>query len=343
MRTSQIDQLISRIKTKDPVLYEILRGLNLDSRDSGQAIVDSTQSQNDLGAALDALTTLFNNHKNRHVSGGADAFTSTDLLEALVKRIRSATADLTFGNINNGEVLLRSGSTIISGPALLDHNHTSIPGDGGVLTGDEHDSFSNYLGIATPATPAAGNCRIYAKTGNGHTILHLVDQDGTERQFQRDNLILVRNTSGGTLTKGTVADIYAATGQVPEVRKAQADNALRHAEGVLFETIANNGFGLLMFGGVIKNLDTSAFADGTQLYLSDTPGALSSTPGTFEQGIAIVIYSHATQGQLLIYMDTMLSAGAGPAGHWEPVTNGDPAFPEVMFDGNGDILMNFVP
>jgi hypothetical protein len=139
MRTTQIDSLISRVKTKDPVLYEILRNLNLDSRDSGQTIiqVEGTQGQVAVDltaieaaiaalqayvltlatqAALDALTALFNNHKDRHVSGGGDAFIATDLLDALVKRVRTATADLVFGTVNTGEFLKRSGLTIISAP-----------------------------------------------------------------------------------------------------------------------------------------------------------------------------------------------------------------------------------
>ena len=140
MRNTQIESLVSRIKTKDPILYEILRSLNLDSRDTHQsvAVVETTQEQvaidltvieaeiAALQAAillfatqvdLDALSTLFGNHKDRHVSGGLDAFVTTDLIDALVKRVRTVTADLVFGTVNDGEFLKRSGSTIISAAA----------------------------------------------------------------------------------------------------------------------------------------------------------------------------------------------------------------------------------
>ena len=54
------------------------------------------------------------NHEVRHVSGGADAFTTTDLLEALVKRVReSGGADLVLGAIADGQFLKRSGTGII--------------------------------------------------------------------------------------------------------------------------------------------------------------------------------------------------------------------------------------
>ena len=139
MRTTQIDSLISRIKTKDPVLYEILRNLNLDSRDTGQSSVTIQQTQEqqstDLSALeaaisalqsaistlasqadLNALAILVNNHKDRHVSGGGDSFSSVDLLDALVKRIRSVTADLTVGTIDDGNLLRRDGSSIVGVP-----------------------------------------------------------------------------------------------------------------------------------------------------------------------------------------------------------------------------------
>jgi hypothetical protein len=136
-RHAQIQQLISRIKSKDEVLYQILNGLNLDSRDNSQTTINISQGVDqavvDLSglqaaidalelaitnlatqAALDALTATFNNHKNRHTSGNADSFVAADVIDALVKRIRSITADLEIGTIVDGEFLKRVGTTIVS-------------------------------------------------------------------------------------------------------------------------------------------------------------------------------------------------------------------------------------
>jgi len=54
-------------------------------------------------------------HEAAHISGGGDAFTSTQLLEAIIKRIResSGPTDLTVGAVADGEFLKRSGATII--------------------------------------------------------------------------------------------------------------------------------------------------------------------------------------------------------------------------------------
>lgn len=67
-------------------------------------------------AALGAASTA---HKDTHKSGGSDALTSSDLMEAVVKRLRESggPTDLTLGAVADGEVLKRSGSTIVGGSA----------------------------------------------------------------------------------------------------------------------------------------------------------------------------------------------------------------------------------
>jgi hypothetical protein len=50
-------------------------------------------------------------------------------------------------------------------------------------------------------------------------------------------------------------------------------------------------------------------------------------------------------GQFLTYNATAnrLEYGSGTnIGRWEPLTNGDPLAPELLFDANGDVIMGFV-
>ena len=58
-------------------------------------------------------------HESTHVSGGSDAFLSTDLLEAIVKRIQTSTGPttLTVGAVADGDFLQRSGSSVIGNAA----------------------------------------------------------------------------------------------------------------------------------------------------------------------------------------------------------------------------------
>lgn len=61
-------------------------------------------------------------HKDSHKSGGGDELTASDLLEAPIKRIRTTTGptDMVVGAVAEGEVLQRSGATIVgTSPAGL--------------------------------------------------------------------------------------------------------------------------------------------------------------------------------------------------------------------------------
>jgi len=202
----------------------------------------------------------------------------------------------------NGRNVLVDGVATPSG--TLDHNHTSTAGDGGVLTNDEHDGFSDYANISTPSTPAANHLRVYANTQNGHVFPYYIDQDGSTINIARDNVLLVRNTSGSTIAAGKAVNLNGSTGNVPTINLALATIATqRHAEGITLESIANNSYGLMLVSGLAQNLDTSAFIEGNIVYLSaSVAGAITTTApssvGAFIQQVGIVVRAHATQGEI---------------------------------------------
>jgi hypothetical protein len=116
----------------------------------------------------------------------------------------------------------------------------------------------------------------------------------------------VRNTTGATLTKGTVVYISGATGQIPTVSKALASGDATSAQtlGMVTADIANSTNGNVTIIGLITNIDTSAYTDGAQLYLSGTTaGALTATKPsapTHLVYVAVVEYAHATQGKVFV-------------------------------------------
>ena len=116
----------------------------------------------------------------------------------------------------------------------------------------------------------------------------------------------VRNATGATLTKGTAVYINGATGQNPTVTKAQANNDTNSAQtlGLMSADLANNSNGYVTIIGLITNINTSAFTDGEQLYLSPTTaGALTATKPYAPNHlvyVAIVEHAHPTQGKLFV-------------------------------------------
>ena len=114
----------------------------------------------------------------------------------------------------------------------------------------------------------------------------------------------VRNETGATLTKGTVVYISGASGNKATVSKAICTSDATSAQtfGLIFADIANNQNGYAILSGDLAGLDTSAFAAGTQLYLSSTTaGSYTSTKQYAPNHlvyIGVVTRSHATQGSI---------------------------------------------
>lgn len=116
----------------------------------------------------------------------------------------------------------------------------------------------------------------------------------------------VRNTTGATLTKGTAVYISGATGQIPTVSKALATSDATSAQtlGLMTADLPNNTNGNVTIIGLITEIDTSAYSDGQQLYLSGTTaGALTGTK-TYAPihlvYVAVVEYAHPIHGKLFV-------------------------------------------
>lgn len=120
---------------------------------------------------------------------------------------------------------------------------------------------------------------------------------------QAQNLVTeVYNQTGATLTKGTVVYINGGHGNLPTITKAIAtsDSTSAQTYGVVRTNITNNNNGYVTVIGNLDNLDTQAYAAGTQLYLSSTTaGAWTSTKQYAPNHlvyVGIVVRSHPTQG-----------------------------------------------
>ena len=116
----------------------------------------------------------------------------------------------------------------------------------------------------------------------------------------------VRNTTGATLTKGTVVYISGATGQIPTVSKALATSDATSAQtlGMVSENLANNTNGYVTIIGLLTGMNTSAYSDGAQLYLSGTTAGTYTATKTLAPThlvyVGVVEHAHATQGKIFV-------------------------------------------
>ena len=119
-------------------------------------------------------------------------------------------------------------------------------------------------------------------------------------------LLQIRNNSGATLTKGTVVYINGAIGQLPTVAKALAtsDATSAQTQGLITADVANNANGYVTIVGLVENIDTSAYSDGAQLYLSGTTaGAMTATKQYAPVHlvyVGVVVHAHPTQGKIQV-------------------------------------------
>ena len=114
----------------------------------------------------------------------------------------------------------------------------------------------------------------------------------------------VRNTSGGTLTKGTPVHATGVTGDVADVIAADASSAAAMpATYVLNEDTLNNEQGLAIILGVIEGVDTSSFSAGDKIYVASGGGFTNVKPtGTnLIQNLGVVTKSNASTGSGVVY------------------------------------------
>lgn len=161
----------------------------------------------------------------------------------------------------------------------------------GFLTSTDWNTFNNKF-----ATPAG-------------TTLQYVDGTGALQTFpvlaSADKLVInVRNSSGVSMPKGSVVYINGATGNKPTVALAQANSDASSAQtlGLLQATLANNAEGNVIIVGSVIDLNTSAFTEGQQLYLSPTTaGAYTATKQYAPNHlvyVGVVTRSHVSLGTI---------------------------------------------
>lgn len=141
------------------------------------------------------------------------------------------------------------------------------------------------------------------------TIAQYVDGTGAYQTFptllSSDRLVTeVRNSSGATMTKGTVVYLNGSSGTLPTIAKAQAnaESTSTGTYGVVQNDISNNANGYVVVIGNLAGLDTSAYTAGDILWLSPTvAGGFTTTKPVAPDNavyVGIVTRSSNTQGTI---------------------------------------------
>jgi len=174
-------------------------------------------------------------------------------------------------------------------------------GKGSPLTNNEVDAnFTNLNTDKLETLTSTDGSVTFTGTGSSRDLSVAISASTNNVVCQ------VRNTTGATLTKGTAVYISGATGQIPTVSKALATSDATSAQtlGLVTADIGNNSNGNVTIIGLITNVNTSAYTDGAQLYLSGTTaGTLTATKPSAPTHLvyaAVVEHAHPSQGKLFV-------------------------------------------
>lgn len=194
---------------------------------------------------------------------------------------------------------------------------TTRAAKGSALTFVEMDS--NLTNLNTDKLEKTNNTDIgFAATGGTPAERNLSwnDTDGTldiglkggnvSLQVGQEQVVRVLNTTGSSLTDGQVVRVTGVSGQRLTVALAQADSDANSANtlAIVTEPISNNQQGFATTFGLIRNINTSSFAEGAILYLSPTvAGGITTTVPVAPQHAVVLgwcVRSHATVGQIYV-------------------------------------------
>ncbi len=137
--------------------------------------------------------------------------------------------------------------------------------------------------------------------GEDDKTLNIVEDNGVIRQIGQEVGFRGVNKTGSQIDDGTPVYITGATGSRPEITPSDAN--IDGVSGVATTDIANNATAQVTKFGIVRGIDTSPWAEGTTLYLSETAGQLTSTaPGIDADVVEVgeVLYQHANNGEILV-------------------------------------------
>lgn len=189
-------------------------------------------------------------------------------------------------------------------------DQNGVVGPHGSFLGFDANNFlvvSNDLSHAdfdtTPASTADRAGRL-VWDADYHT-LSLGLEGGSALQLGQEELVYAVNRTGSTISNGQVVYISGSQGNRVVVSLAQAITTPSNqvALAVATQDILDNQTGYFTRFGLVSNIDTSAWVEGTILYVSTTAGSMTGTAPAkpySQLAVGVVTRQHATVGSILV-------------------------------------------
>jgi hypothetical protein len=235
----------------------------------------------------------------------------------------SAIVDGTGSRITTLHVTASNATNAVSASYAANGGVTSIIAGTGIsvdqATGDVTVT-NNAAAIATGSllvTASNVDATITYTKGDGSTFQNIINNVANATSAE-DLVITVKNTSGGTLAKGTAVHAVGVTGENVEVIAASnVSGTDMPAIGLLSQEISNNASGTCIIQGRETGIDTSNLIAGSPVYVNSN-GTLTATRPTGSaliQNIGTAAKINGSDGEIIIQ-------GAGRTNDLPNITEG---------------------
>ena len=132
-----------------------------------------------------------------------------------------------------------------------------------------------------PASPPSTEGSVFWDS-TYHTLAIKPDITSSTLQVGQEEWLRVRNVSGAEIADGSVVYISGVSGEFPTIDLADAtDHVKVKAIGLTTSAIADSEYGFVTVRGLVHGLNTTGLTAGQFVYVSTTPGQLTSNVPTY--------------------------------------------------------------
>jgi hypothetical protein len=174
-------------------------------------------------------------------------------------------------------------------------------------TGADHTYIDQD--VTSTGTPSFNSVQLNGGSGSQGLVTWNADEETLDLQQNNTTLQMgqeiqahVRNGSGSTIVNGTVVMVTGTLGASGKILVQPYDGVSlpKYILGIATESIADGEDGKITTFGKIRGLDTSAWSEGDELFVTTNGGLVNTEPTTgVKVAIAYVINVHASNGTIM--------------------------------------------
>jgi hypothetical protein len=234
----------------------------------------------------------------------ANAYTDSSIaaLDIFSTIVTNPTTQTISGDSNSDSLTFIAGENIsISANSSTDSITINSTGN---YTSVDSISYPDYIVFDTaPTLTSASVGTLSWDTGESNLSLQLTTNSNIG--LGQELIVLCNNGEATQLNKGEVVRLDGASGQRPKVMRAYntGDPGSALTIGIVNENIAAGAEGFVVTQGVVRNINTNGFNEGDTLYLSDTPGQLTTVKPQAPNHmvfVAVVLKKNSASGRLYV-------------------------------------------